>query len=237
MARNTLLPWGKNLAKRASAAKVSNKRQRTATPDKSLFSMDYPPNKPALWPIEGKVRANPNNPSIAEANDARAILDNAYARAGYVDEAPYVKLVEQVEPVAPTQAVPQPEATAPVVAPEPVLPEQQAPQVTEPVLPGDMTPTPNEQTVSNHIRPVLVVDSVAGTKVSMTWTNYLPEDQVEYVLEVQNVAVPMAIPAYTGPLHSVNITVGENGDWEAWVTANFGDGESLKSEVVTFTTG
>lgn len=88
-------------------------------------------------------------------------------------------------------------------------------------------------------QPALVVEAIVGNKVTLVWTNYPPETEVTYLLEVQNtsIPVPLAVGVYDGPMHTVNLTM-EPGTWEAWVTArsiHFPHWRAPKSDPVTFT--
>ena len=83
MGRKVLAPWGNNRPMPGNIAKVGHGRRGTARSHPSLNGMSYPANKPALWPIEGKLRASPTAPSEDYATRYNEILNNAYTRAGY----------------------------------------------------------------------------------------------------------------------------------------------------------
>lgn len=83
MSRKILAPWGKAKGQALPVAKVRTGKQGKARPDSSLSGMSYPANKPALWPIEGALRASPTAPSEDYATKYNAILNKAYTRCGY----------------------------------------------------------------------------------------------------------------------------------------------------------
>lgn len=83
MARKILAPWGNAKGHSQPVAKIKTGRQGKPRPDSSLSGMSYPANKPALWPIEGGLRASATVPSEAYATKYNEILNKAYTRAGY----------------------------------------------------------------------------------------------------------------------------------------------------------
>jgi hypothetical protein len=78
-----LAPWGKAKGHAQSIAKVRKTREGSGKPHSSLSGMSYPANKPALWPIEGGMRASATVPTEAYAERYNAILTHAYVRAGH----------------------------------------------------------------------------------------------------------------------------------------------------------
>ena len=83
MSRRILAPWGNHKGHSMPIAKVKTGKQGKCRPDASLSGMSYPANKPALWPIEGGVRASATVPGEAYATKYNAILNRAYTRVGY----------------------------------------------------------------------------------------------------------------------------------------------------------
>ena len=92
--RRTVNPWGNNVPKatgrRANAvgqtvarSKGLRNPSRRPTPDASLWSIDYPKNDPAAWPIEGGKRGPTSAMTQHKADVHNAAVEQAYTRAGY----------------------------------------------------------------------------------------------------------------------------------------------------------